>query len=376
MCVDRNPVAAAPNPTAGPRRAGRLRTALLTLACLIATTASAQNLEAPAADWKALGSGAGFGEGRLHVVHGDDGWRIEDAVGETVALPFAAKAWPNDLERQGDHWWAVATEPTADGLVPQVVAGRGSQVERLSGPSTGAKLARDPVLLTSGKGLEALLWLEGPSVRQLVPKAATWGGEGWNPAVELAPVGPGTQIALTATVLADGSWLAAWAAFDGADDEILWSRAVDGRWSEAQRLATDNDVPDVTPHLRATTDGALIAWSRFDGSVYRVEVARFDDQGWSLPRTLGDPGTGFPRFLPGDTPLLAFQHSHPRAWSVVEMGDEGTPGRRAYGEAPHQSPPRIRERADGGLTLVWDGETITQGAALTKTVPWSEGEGR
>jgi hypothetical protein len=194
-------------------------------------------------------------------------------------------------------------------------------------PSQEGLLRLGAVLLRNGDGrLAGMAWLEGDGLRSLEVRAAAWDGGRWEAPVRVSPAGPGSQLALSGAVLADGSWLLAWSAFDGQDDEILWSlRAADGAWSSPRRLSADNAVPDVTPALTASGDGALVAWSRFDGEGYSLHLARFAGGGWRGERAVAPTGSVHPSFegASGHRPLLLYRTVLPQAWSVLELDPAG-----------------------------------------------------
>lgn len=182
--------------------------------------------------------------------------------------------------------------------------------------------------------------------------------------ITVASPGPGSQMALTATVLEDGSWLAAWAAFDGEDTEIVWSRAVDGRWSTPSAVARGNRVPDITPHLLAVRGGALLAWSQYDGNDYRVMMARFGEDAWQLPKILGGPGTLYPGFQAGKTPVLVFQQVVPATWEVIALDEKGRMKRRGSVASDRDEPPLV-ERVDAqGALLSWSNSGVKAAAQV------------
>ena len=120
-------------------------------------------------------------------------------------------------------------------------------------------IRHDPQPLVADGELAGLAWLEGQDLRSLAVRFARWDGEGWERPRTIAAPGPGSQLALAAAQLADGSWLLAWSRFDGGDDEVVWSRSAgpDGAsWSPPRRIAADNAVPDVTPALAAAPAAA------------------------------------------------------------------------------------------------------------------------
>lgn len=239
-----------------------------------------------------------------------------------------------------------------------------SGAERLPPLPTRRPFVAEPLPLVSPAGrLTGAVWLEGSGARRLTVRFASWDGARWGPAEEVAPPAAGSQLALAGTVLRDGSVLLVWSAFDGEDDEILWSHGRGASWSPPRRLDADNTVPDITPALHAIQgtgsagDDALAAWSRYQDGQYRVVVSRFDGRVWSEPRPAGPPGSVFPGFEPspetGGTRIL-FRTAAPRGWQAVEVDRDGRPRRSARVRA--EAPDRPRLADDGGvLRFVWPG---------------------
>ncbi|HKI02088.1 MAG TPA: hypothetical protein VKK31_08915, partial [Thermoanaerobaculia bacterium] len=184
-----------------------------------------------------------------------------------------------------------------------------------------------PVLLVDGGRLAGLAWLEGDGPRSFSVRAAAWTGSRWQAPQRVSHPGPGSQLALAGAVLADGSWLLAWSAFDGTADEIVWSRRVGGSWLPVSRLSSRNSVPDITPALAATPGGgALIAWSRYDGNGYQLRTARFAAGEWRGERAAAPSGSLFPAFVDGGDRVsvrLLYMNAVPRAWSVLDLDGEG-----------------------------------------------------
>lgn len=304
-----------------------------------------------------------------------DSFSVWSEVGEPTALPLLPGARPHRLEVANGRFWLSAVEATGDkGAAIVVLRGQGTQVERLPRPAArSAQLLLEPTLLVNTSGLRGILWLEGDRVQNLAVRAATWTGSSWTPPVTVAPPGPGTQIALTAAVLTDGSWLAAWSAFDGQDDEILWSRAEGGRWSDPLPVATSNQVPDITPSLLATGGGALLAWSQFhtDGH-YRAVIAAFDGKSWGAAQTAGGPGTHFPELQQVDRPLLLYRQSKPHQWVFSEIDSQGQVLRRATLLSERDEAPLIVRADDRGPEAMWPGNAEEK-AATTTPLQWGEG---
>lgn len=300
--------------------------------------------------------------------------RLHGEAGEPLVLPLAAGSRFHRLEASAGRFWITATEPrAAGGATLTVLRGEGRQVERLPPPvavDQGLLLEPTP-LLAEGK-LLGLLWLEGDRVRSLAVRAATWTGSSWTAPVTVAEPGPGTQIALSATVLDDGSWLAAWSAFDGEDDEILWSRARNGRWDPPAAVAPSNQVPDITPDLVTIDGGAVLAWSRFfPGERYRVVTATFDGISWASARPVAGSGTHFPELhaagsqLPGRS-LLLYRQSRPGEWVVSEIDSGGRVLRRASVASEKDSAPVVLGADERGLEVLWpDRGAEKVGAAIS-----------
>jgi hypothetical protein len=290
----------------------------------------------------------------LRVTNNQDGFHLERAGAAPLALPLAKGSVVTDLRQSTNTIWLAAVEPTTSGPQIAILKGQGDQLVRLPQlPEATGRLLREPTLLTDSQGLRAILWLTSNAPRRQALYASRFDGQDWQEAIAVAPPGPGSQIALTATILEDGSWLAAWAAFDGEDTEIMWSRAVDGQWSTPSPVAPGNQVPDITPHLLVVHDGALLAWSRYDGNDYRVLTARFAEGVWQAPHTVGGPGTLYPTFQPGEMPVLVFQQVIPAAWEVIALDGKGQLKYRYTVATDHQEPPLV-ERVDAqGALVAW-----------------------
>jgi len=175
-------------------------------------------------------------------------------------------------------------------------------------------------LLRDGE-LAGMAWLEGEAADRFAVRASAWDGREWTAPVTVAPPGAGSQLALTGAVLADGSWLLAWSAFDGEDDEVMWSvrrqlPSNRGRWSAPAAVAAGNQVPDITPALRTDGDGALLAWSRYDGNDYRLVLARFAGRRWQPAEWAAGAGTVQPRWE-GET--LTFRDAAAGTWVAARV---------------------------------------------------------
>ena len=215
-----------------------------------------------------------------------------------------------------------------------------------------------PRILADSDRLGGLVWLEGSESGSLGVRWARWTADGWSDPAWVSKPGSGSQLALTARVLADGSWLAVWSAFDGRDDEIVYSRLESGGWSPPLRVSTDNDIPDITPSLAPTASGAVLAWSRYDGNDYRLRIARFEGGEWLEEDWLGGAGSVFPSFVfdsadPNAGSSLLFRTVGDRTWSLVAFDAHGEMSSRSELVTPERSRPVIQLTPTGSTVLEW-----------------------
>jgi hypothetical protein len=288
---------------------------------------------------------AAGGPAPLVVYASDDGLAVE-ADGRVERLTTPAGLRLESAVRIAGGWLLAGARPTEAGS-DLWLARDGRELAPPAGAV--ARLRMNPLPLVDGGALAGLAWLEGEGRRQLAVKFAPWRDGGFGPAVEIAPPGPGSQLALTGARLADGRLLLAWAGFDGEDDEIwaAWSTP-DGRWTRPARIGGDNRVPEITPDLVAVGDGALVAWSRFDGAEYQLVVARFDGARFGPPRAIGEPGSTDGTFEPSSAGLaLLYRDARRGSWALVELAADGAPGRVSRLEAGAAERPAVRWGARG-----------------------------
>jgi len=325
----------------------------------------------------ALASPLGAAEGGLRLVERGGTAHLELPAGDRIEIALTTGSELTAAVALREGWLAVGTRRTEGGSELLLLAGDDRNVSPLpvpAGPS--GRLRHGPVPLVAAGELAGLAWLEGRDGRSLAVRFASWEGDGWGAPRTVAAPGPGSQMALAAAALADGSWLLAWTRFDGADDEIVWSRSrgpLGETWTPPRRIAADNAVPDVTPALLATRDGVLAAWSRYDGEHYRVVTALFDGRAWSPPRAVGPAGSLYPSWEAPDDgpPTFLARTAAPRGWLAIEVDDAGRMVRSAAAAASEAERPVI-ERADGGVTFRWLGVGDDDQEKDQARVPWAE----
>ncbi len=263
---------------------------------------------------------------------------------------------PGGPQPDGRAEWAVAgVGRGAAGQRFLLYAGRGGEVTALPAPERARpenRLASVRWLAAGGpEPLHGLAWLEANRPRGQEVWLAPWRDGAFEPAVRLVADGPGSQTALDAAVLADGSWLLVWCAFDGEDDDLVWRRRqADGGWVGG-RLSPDNGVPDITPRLRVTRDGAAVAWSRYDGRAYRVRTARFEDGRWSDEDWAGPPDSLYPEWA-GDDGTLLYLEGASRTWTAA-----GPASTLRFESAASTAPVLDRDSTSGRLRALRPGRS-------------------
>ncbi len=298
-------------------------------------------------------------DGRIGVI-GNGSPRFELEPGTSVDAFVATRG----------GWLAVGSKQVAGGRELMLWSGDAGKGDRAAPPAPQAPPGRVgavrafPVPLLRDGELAGLAWLEGEAADRFAVLASAWDGREWTAPQTVSPPGKGSQLGLTGVVLADGSWLLAWSAFDGEDDEVLSSArrsapsnqapstqapSNQGRWSAPARIGARNQVPDVTPALRADGDGALLAWSRYDGNDYRLVLARLAGRRWEPEEWAAGAGTILPRW---DGEALTFRDAAAGAWVAARVDAAD----RLHAEVTAAAPPEPRPAAaklDGGLRLLF-----------------------
>jgi len=297
---------------------------------------------------------------------GASGVRVETGEKALVTVELPAGTLLKSAALVDSGWLLAGSRAVEAGGTELVLfAGAAGDARELAPPEPRAgRLRAEPLWLAAGGRGEGLLWLEGDSRRSLALRWARFDGAGFESPVTVSPPGPGSQLALAAAALPGGGFVAVWSAFDGEDDEILWSRFADGRWSAPRPLAAGNAVPDITPAVAALADGAIAAWNRFDPEIgaYRLVTARLAGEGWSDPIETGPAGALYPTFdlLDGTLFLLHLRAGEPRGWGFVRLDPAGRPAGGGAVESDRVARPVLAPSSGpGGVALRWaDGELV------------------
>lgn len=283
--------------------------------------------------------------------------RIERQGGATQRINLRSDELLTTIAETRGGWTAagVREEESSTGLIVIERSGQGTQ--RLAPPA----LQRHPwqirpALAVRGDELAGMAWLEGPDLSSLSVRTAARAEGTWRDVTIVAPPARGSQTGLVLIVMDDGNWLLVWSAFDGKDDEILWSTGQQDGWSVPRRLGKNNSVPDIMPALVSTPDGALLTWSRLIDGQYQLMMSKFEAGGFSQPRVFGPPGSLEPGFVVLDGRLLLlYRHAWPQGWAITELSTDGRMQRLAVLSDGTPSRPILVRSSGENVELRWAG---------------------
>ena len=314
-------------------------------------------LSAPLAAEEVLLRGTGNSE--LRLTQKGKAVKVTDASGRMTPVRFKNRTSIDGLVELENGWAIVGTRLELEHRVLSLTRHDITGTHVWLPPTHHERTHRvRPTLMVSEGQPTGLVWLEGEEATGLSVKAADWTGVAWEPAELVSKPGDGTQTALTASVLEDGSWLLLWSRFDGDDDEIFWSVRQDMSWSEPSRISEDNEVPDIMPALISTSNGAVAAWNHFNGEEYALVVSRFDGESWSEAEEIAGGGSLYPGFTRTDEAVyLTYQSVARGTWNVVEMDSQGDVQRHAAVENETTERPIVVVDRWARASLHWaDGE--------------------
>ncbi len=317
------------------------------------------------------------GQPRL-VIDGDQA-DLQSSSG-AVRLAPGMEVEYNDVIGSQDRFWVAGSRRTVLGRDLFVIAGdaaasRDARELALPRVTAGTVARQSPVLLADPQRpatLEGVAWVEGPDPRSGSIRFAGFDGGfdgAFGPVEVVSPPGPGSQLALRGAVLNEGELILVWSAFDGRDDEIMWSRRRDGRWSPPARIHPDNQVPDITPALAVFDHRALAVWSWYDGNDYRLVASELDAGVWGEPRSIAGAGSLYPELLATErAPWLLFYEASPPQWRLDELDERFFATRSLSAPVDRTDPPAVIALDQRGAQLEWpatpSGESVTRRSAL------------
>ena len=312
--------------------------------------------------------------GELYAVQGRETLRIGRLGGIEEEVEIPAGASIQDLEPTGAGWLAAGHSPTPEGTELLLLEQREGAIDSLPVPQvTGAKLSGQPILLIQDDSLAGLVWAAGNELRGLEIWAAEWLYGSWGEPELVSPQGPGSQLAPRAVVLEDSSWLVVWASFDGEDDEIVWSRRIQGEWTKPAGVTGDNAVPDITPALAAIDGGALLVWSWYDGNDYRMKTSRFLGDKWTDATSFGEKGSLYPSLIQTDDGgQLLYKTVEPASWTVLAFDRRGIANRRAVIADDTEDRPLVAIDEGDGALLRWQGADGRFDLERERAAAWQE----
>lgn len=201
-------------------------------------------------------------------------------VALVLSVPLSASAEAesgNDKAQRVDLVWAAS-----DGLRHELY-----NATRLGGKwSEPQKITNDnadnlhPCLDTGSDGKKWLVWTAieqgGYEIRYAVEV-----GEKWSDPQTL-PSGLSSNIAPTVIVDdADVPWIV-WSGNDGiSNDEIYYTRFIDGKWQKPNLVNKTNDIPDILPVIAITDQGKpQVTWDGYREDNYTKLRAIWTGKGW------------------------------------------------------------------------------------------------
>jgi len=282
-----------------------------------------------------------------------EGIQIASSDGARTEVALEAGARFDHAVALDDGWIAAGVRDGGALLLLRTHRATGEEPERMSVPAAGGALVATPAPIVADGKLVGMTWLAGDAPRRLAVRYAEWLDDGWGPYETVAAPEPGSQLAASGVALPDGSVMVVWSAFDGEDDEILWSLRSGGSWSPAARIAADNAVPDITPAVAFEDGQPLAVWSRFDGTSYSVVLSRFEAGAWSEPTAIAPTGSLFPSFRSSaEGPLVVYRDVPAGGWTVVRLDRQFRPAARATIETENGAEPLVLDAGPETLRVV------------------------
>lgn len=332
------------------------------------------------AQGRAIQSPVGRG---LAWVETHSGAGVEDPAGSFVTVEVPEGVIISAFYELEGGWIAAGQRWTESGFELVLLRHERGTTDRIDPPTKESQAFRiQPVPLVHDGEFLGLAWLEGDGGENNSVMASRWAADAFETPQVVSPWSGEAQLALSGAVLADNSALLVWAAVREDDDDILWSRsslsAPRADWSPPASVHPENDGADITPRIVASGDLALAAWSHFDGSGYRLRVARFDGDVWLETGITSERGVSHPIPFPaaGGATGFLYQTAAP-SWVLIEIGSDGRLLRRAAATRLHgETRPLVSsdESQSVGLRFPSRGSLqVTQGAQPTADrIGWVE----
>jgi hypothetical protein len=321
--------------------------------------------------WAAPGVAVGS-QARALIESPDGAVRVEAPDGSSQSLALPGNVELRRVESLARGWVGLGTQAVPGRRDLFLLDSDLAQAAELPPPPGLVEERYAAVPLIDQGELVGVAWIEGDAQASTSVRAAAWDGAAWGEPEVVSPTTGFAQLAVSAAVLDDGSWLLVWAAVDGHDDEILWSRRENGEWSAPERVHEDNAQPDILPAVAAVEGGAIVAWSWFDGADYRMRTARFDGTTWALDPPFGAKGSLAAGFERGASGLrLLYSAVRPAQWEVLELDQRGAPRRRGVVPRVVEGRPQIIATAQGG-TMVRFPALEAWEQPVTAPITWNE----
>jgi hypothetical protein len=153
-----------------------------------------------------------------------------------------------------------------------------------AGDAVAPQIAVDPT------GSAIVVWQQSDGIRDNIWSKRYTPNDGWGTLQPLETNNLGEAEAPQIAMDAEGNGVAVWRQSDGERFNISASRymASDDRWSNAERIETDDAGDSAEPQVAVSADGtALAVWVQFDGNSFDVWSNRLEpDRGWDRPKRI------------------------------------------------------------------------------------------
>ena len=180
-----------------------------------------------------------------------------------AALPDTIAAWPskNDgtyvvytSELYKDGWTTPAIAAQSDNRIISTAIGSASFIDAAKQKELATSLAFQSLII---------VWTEVVNGEWLL-KLATRDGENWTTAQQLTTLA-GENLAPTIVHDLSGNPWVFWSSNATGNDDIYFTRRINGSWSETEMVNPPNKFPDILPNAYVADNGEIIVeWDTLD----------------------------------------------------------------------------------------------------------------
>lgn len=210
-----------------------------------------------------------------------------DASGPQVAVDPSGNAmavWAQSDGIRSDVWYNRYTP-----------AGKWGSARRVENNNAGD--AKDPQVGVDAEGVTVAVWSQSDGTTFDIWANRYTPTEGWGNPQRIEADGEGDATEPDVAVGPDGSAVAVWTQFDGANDDVRSNRYTPGiGWGVAERIETIDAGSAEQPRVAIDREGNAVAvWQQFDGTNDNVwSNHSTPSRGWGIAQRIDTDGTGIP----------------------------------------------------------------------------------